>query len=140
MASIVEVWGSPFSKPQALNSKPGEQRVYKNPGERTQAAVFKHRKTIDDLSRTLPIVSSDEEADKNYTPYKTKVREEMTNYAYSPPAFDHDLKLNRILHMIEQNKTGYETASTHDMLLYVFTGIFFIFTFDTFVSLGKRMR
>ena len=30
--------------------------------------------------------------------------------------------------------------ATQDMLLYVFTGVFFLFTLDTFVLLGKSMR
>ena len=42
--------------------------------------------------------------------------------------------------MIEQNQIGYETPATQDMLLYIVTGIFFLFTFDTFVKLGKRLH
>ena len=68
MASIEEVWGSPFPKRQPLSNKSAipekrdaqkEGRVYNSPQERTQATVFKNRKTIDDLTRTLPIVSLD---------------------------------------------------------------------------------
>jgi hypothetical protein len=55
------------------------------------------------------------------------------------PATDDD-KLTRILRLIEQNKTGYERPVVQDMLLYVFTGVFFLFTLDTFVLLGKSMR
>jgi len=107
--------------------------------------MFTHGKAIDDLSRTLPIVQSDEEARKNYRPEKTRVQEHFgaPEFPYAPPSFTggaNDDKLNRILHMIEQNRTGYEPASTHDMLLYVFTGVFFLFAMDSFVSLGKRMR
>jgi hypothetical protein len=51
-----------------------------------------------------------------------------------------DDKLSRILRLIEQNKTGYQPAATQDMLLYIATGVFFLFTFDTFVMLGKSMR
>jgi hypothetical protein len=42
--------------------------------------------------------------------------------------------------MIEQNKVGYEQPSSQDMMLYIFTGIVFLFTLDTFVSLGRRMK
>jgi hypothetical protein len=49
-------------------------------------------------------------------------------------------KLSRILRLIEQNRTGYERPAVQDLVLYVFTGIFFLFTFDTFVQLGKGMR
>ena len=156
MASIEEVWGAPFPKRQPLSNKSAvpekrdaqkEGRVFNSPQERTQAAVFKNRKTIDDLSRTLPIVSSDEEGETNYRPYKSRVQEHFGGMApefpYAAPSFEgaaQELKLNRILHMIEQNRTGYEPAPTQDLLLYVFTGVFFLFTLDTFVSLGRRMR
>ena len=51
-----------------------------------------------------------------------------------------DSKLDRILRLIEQNRTGYAPNTTQDMLLYIATGVFFLFTFDTFVTLGKSMR
>lgn len=49
-------------------------------------------------------------------------------------------KISRILRLIEQNRTGYERPVVQDMVLYVFTGVFFLFTFDTFVLMGKTMR
>jgi hypothetical protein len=49
-------------------------------------------------------------------------------------------KISRILSLVEQNKTGYESASSRDMFLYVLTGVMFLFTFDTFVALGRGMR
>jgi hypothetical protein len=155
MASIEEVWGAPFPSRKPMNQKgPAEPprdahkegRVYKTPVDRSNAAVATHRKTIDDLSRTLPIVITEEDASQNFRPYKSHVREgfKTQEYAYSPPAYQlkepQDDKLNRILKMVEQNKTGYESGSTQDMLLYIFTGIFFLYTLDTFVSLGKSMR
>jgi hypothetical protein len=51
-----------------------------------------------------------------------------------------DDKLTKILKLVEQNKTGYESASSQDMLLYILTGVVFLFTFDTFVTLGKGMH
>jgi len=50
------------------------------------------------------------------------------------------VKMDKILMMVEQNKTGYEPNSTNDMFLYILTGVMFLFTFDTFVMLGKTMR
>jgi hypothetical protein len=49
-------------------------------------------------------------------------------------------KIARILSLVEQNKTGYEPSSGKDMFLYVLTGVVFLFTFDTFVTLGRGMR
>ena len=172
MASIEEVWGKPFPKKAfSMTSKQDsapekrdperEGRVFPTPIHRTQAAIQRNRKTIDDLSNTLPIVTTDEEFDNNYGPAKIGPTKEHftstkagysnpyyptdtgTDFAYAPPAFQeaaYDVKLDKIMRMIEQNKTGYENPSSQDMMLYIFTGIFFLFTFDTFVNLGKRMK
>jgi hypothetical protein len=131
---------------------------------RTNAAIQRNKKTIDDLSKTLPIVENDEEATSNYAPTKVgATKEKMTNwsstkaqytnpyypqdpgldFAYAPPAFQqdaYDMKLDKIMRMVEQNKTGYETPTSQDMMLYIFTGVFFLFTLDSFVNLGKRMK
>ena len=136
-----------------------EGRVAPTPIHRTAAAVQRNRKTIDDLSKSLPIVQNDEEIDTNYAPARVGNTEHFTatkagyskpffpsdpgtSFAYAPPSFQegaHNLKLDRILRMIEQNKTGYETPSSHDMALYVFTGVMTLFVLDTFVNLGRRM-
>jgi hypothetical protein len=73
---------------------------------------------------------------------RTTLREKFTS---SQPAnmvtdFDQSEKISRILRLIEQNKTGYERPAIQDMVLYIATGVFFLFTFDTFVMLGKSMR
>ena len=154
---------SKYSQKEEPRDAEREGRVFPTPVHRTQAALQRHKKTIDDLSRTLPIVGNDEEAESNYGPAKVgNTEEHMTNYsstkagyskpfypsnggtdfAYAPPSFQeaaNDIKLNQIMRMIEQNKVGYETPSSQDMMLYIFTGVFFLFTFDTFVKLGKRM-
>jgi len=136
-----------------------EGRVFPTPVHRSANAMQTHKKTIDDLSSSLPIVQHDEE--DNYAPAKLQSTKEHfgitktsstppfypsndgTEFAYAPTSFQrdaHDVKLSRILSMVEQNQTGYETPGTQDMLLYIFTGVFFLFTFDTFVNLGKRIR
>ena len=172
MASIEEVWGKPFPKKSfSMTSKNDtapekrdpekEGRVFPTPIHRTQAAVQRNRKTIDDLSGLLPIVNSDEEAESNFAPAKigptkenfTSTKTSYTNpytpvdtgtdFPYAPPSFQqeaYDIKLDKIMRMIEQNRTGYEAPSSQDMMLYIFTGVFFLFTLDTFVSLGKRMK
>lgn len=177
MASLEEVWGSPFPKKhhnmaskyykkEEPRDAEKEGRVFPTPIHRTAAALQRHRKTIDDLSATLPIAGSDEDAEANYGPAKvgsSGMTEHMTNqsevkkpyskpfypvdvgadFAYAPPSFQQDalsLKIEKMMRMIEQNKTGYESPSSHDMMLYVFTGVFFLFTLDTFVNLGKSMR
>lgn len=178
MASIEEVWGSPFPKKhQTMASKYGgkgetrdaekEGRIHPTPIHRSAATVMQHSSAISDLSKSLPIGQNDEDVELNYMPARvpssSAQTEKMTNFfatksgsspkwinpdagldfAYAPPSFQNDaneIKLNRILRMVEQNRTGYETPSSHDMMLYIFTGVFFLFTFDTFVNLGRRMK
>lgn len=170
MASLEEVWGSSFPKKhhnmasKHYKAEPPrdaekEGRIFSTPQHRTAAAIQKHRKTIDDLSGSLPIVMNDEEAESNYAPAKVERTEHFSStkagytkpfvdydpgvsFAYAPQSFQqsaHELKLDKIMRMIEQNKTGYETPTSQDMMLYIFTGVFFLFTLDTFVNLGKRM-
>ena len=65
-----------------------EGRVFPTPVHRTAAAVQKHRKTIDDLSTTLPIVKTDEEATSNFAPARvqgTKEHFTSTKGGYSNP-------------------------------------------------------
>jgi hypothetical protein len=170
MAALEEVWGSPFPKKHhSMASKnytkeeprdaEKEGRIAPTPVHRSQATIAKHRKAIDDLSKSLPIADKDEDAEANYGPARIEKTEHFTStkagyskafvpsdpgtsFAYAPPAFQesaHNLKLDRIMRMIEQNRTGYEQPSSQDMILYVFTGLFFLFTMDTFVKLGRRM-
>jgi len=40
---------------------------------------------------------------------------------------------------MERDSSGSET-STHDLLLYIFTGVFMLFVLDTFVHIGKRSK
>jgi hypothetical protein len=172
MASLEEVWGKPFPKKsynmlskhndtEEKRDPEKEGRIFPTPIHRSQAAVQRHKKTIDDLSKSLPIVGSDEDGESNYGPAKVPTTRENftstktsysnpyypsdsgTSFSYAPPSFQeaaYDIKLDRIMRMIEQNQVGYETPSSQDMLLYIFTGVFFLFTLDTFVTLGKRMK
>jgi hypothetical protein len=157
MASIDEVWGKDFGKqtPKPISSKSyvpekrdpvKEGRVSASPQARSTEAIERNRKTIDDLSKSLPIVQTDEDASKNYhggrsVPMASNsgpIREEFA--AYAPPGYQSDHRLIQMLNKLEESKSGVETNSTQDMMLYIFTGIFFLFTLDTFVNLGRRMR
>ena len=116
------------------------------------------KKGIDDLTGSLPIVNDDE--DSNFKADKVPIREDFsatktertppfyrtddgTNFAYAPPSFQqdaNDVRMQRLYHMLDRQNAGSETPVAQDMLLYIFTGIFFIFAFDTFVNLGKNVR
>jgi hypothetical protein len=116
---LTEAHGSPFKVANLMttpaappgNSKKGVQ------------AVVEHMET------TLPL--DKDPATANFTPPVVAAQAAMNN---QPD------KIARILSLVEQNKTGYEPSSGKDMFLYVLTGVVFLFTFDTFVTLGRGMR
>jgi hypothetical protein len=168
-SSLDEVWGTSFPKkshsmthkiqhPEEKRDAEKEARVFPTPQHRSAHSIQKHKKSIDDLSLSLPITNDHDEP--NYKPEVISGKEHFTSnktsytkpyfptdygldFPYSPPTFQmdsHELKLNRIMKMIEESKSGYETPATQDMLLYIFTGVFFLFTFDTFVNLGRRLK
>ena len=89
-----------------------------------------------EVAKSLPLDTSGET--ENFRVQETPLpQRQRVHERFSEP---NDDKLSRILRLIEQNRTGYERPATQDMVLYVFTGIFFLFTLDTFVLLGKSMR
>ena len=109
-------------------------------------------KAADDLVSVLPL--DDDDSTSNFKPtvygdggkkvfqYQGKQRPAgiPVQEAFTAQDDSMKVKMDKILQMVEQNKTGYEPNSHHDMFLYVLTGVMFLFTFDTFVMLGKSMR
>ena len=137
------------------------QKTYNSPTRRTEASVTKHSKLIEDTLKTLPIGDSD----SNYAPallsgaaHSSKNQiEPFSVFEYKPPAvpstgdwsyastpssmgqvLHFDQKLDRMIRMMEG--AGGETPSTHDLLLYIFTGVFALFVLDSFVHLGRIAR
>jgi hypothetical protein len=144
-SSLEDVYGTPF-----------QQRVPVTQ-QRKDAKEIPLEDKVKDKSK--PAVESAVESIKNSIGYDTSA--ETQNFRMdSPPSvaesvrekftasqpvnmvteFDQSEKISRILRLIEQNKTGYERPVVQDMVLYIATGVFFLFTFDTFVMLGKNMR
>lgn len=141
------------------------QKVYNSPTRRTEAALQTHAKLIQDTVKTLPIaennstfapfgggyVSSKNQIEPFYTPpaMVTNYSEPAIpstadwSYASTPPVLGQslhfDAKMDKILRMLEGGAGG-ETPSTHDLLLYIFTGVFSLFVLDSFVTLGKLSR
>ena len=123
---------------RAFGSRPTEQIL---PAKKESA-----QKVVSDLMASLPIDETPPPVNEGFrlrveqpTPVEKRmqVRERFTERPVS--SADED-KISRILRLIEQNRTGYERPAVQDMVLYVFTGVFFLFTFDTFVMMGKGMR
>ena len=135
------------SRTPILESKNADFREAKR---RTNPAATK---TADDLTSVLPIDKDD--SNSNFKPpavygdggqkvfqYAGKQRPAgiPVQEAFAGQDDSMKMKMDKILQMVEQNKTGYEPNSHHDMFLYILTGVMFLFTFDTFVMLGKSMR
>jgi hypothetical protein len=112
-----------------------EGRTFPTPQHRGQNALQKHKKTLDDLTSSLPI--SDDQ-DNNFNPERiSPLKENFSgpdghSFAYAPPQYQmasHELKLQKMIEMFDSIQ-GQETPGTQDMLLYIFTGIFFLYTFE----------
>ena len=146
-ASVEEVYGTPFGKREPA-TQAAEATVRPVMARKSDEAVAKHKSLLDTLTQSLPI-SMDEPNYKASSPYfvnpnrPIQTVEAFSDFQYAPPALEHkqlNEQIKKILYLVEQNKTGYESPSSHDMLLYIFTGVFFLFTFDQFVMLGKSMH
>ena len=144
--SLEEVHGAPFGTrvpitQQQQKSKldqPIDKEMGKTSAEKVQAAVAS-------VTPSLPLDTNPET--ESFTVRPAPIKERMVareTFVDRQPTSHADAaaeeKLTRILRLIEQNRTGYERPAVQDMVLYIFTGVFFLFTFDTFVQLGKGMR
>ena len=150
--SLEDAYGSSFGQRDRLTQ---QQRGTDKPlqasrtlEQRSEDSVKKHKTLIESVKKTIGYDTDPETESFGVPPppppqqQREQARERFTS---SQPAnmvmdFDQSEKISRILRLIEQNKTGYERPAVQDMLLYIATGIFFLFTFDTFVVLGKSMR
>ena len=148
-ATLEEAYGSPFGQRRPITHTSSEKDKSKpefTSIEKTSAeSVRKNQSLVDSLQSSLPL-------DQNPATENFVVRQEAAkrmmgreHFSQSQPAgvyenVEQAEKLNRILRLIEQNRTGYERPAVQDIALYVFTGVFFLFTLDTFVELGKSMR
>lgn len=148
-STLEDVYGTPFGQKvpvtharKDIKEQPIAKPEFGGMAQRSQESIQKNQGIIDSLQKSLPLDTAP--TTENFRVYaeKPKVRESFTT---SQPAsvfegYEQSDKLSRILRLVEQNRTGYERPATQDMLLYIFTGVFFLFTFDTFVMMGKSMR
>jgi hypothetical protein len=144
-----EVYGGAFQK-----RTPITDQSRKDPLEKPLASTVEPNKkglaqAVQDAMKGANIDNTPSaEGFRVYEEQPAQARQQVRErFSQSQPAGVHDGysteqmdKISRILRLIEQNKTGYERPATQDILLYIVTGVFFLFTFDTFVLLGKSMR
>ena len=146
-SSLEEVYGKPFGQRVPVNHQRKDVEPIAKPeftslSQKAEDSIKKNQSIVDSLKDSLPLDTNP--ATESFTPPPPRVtfREKFTT---SQPASvfegsDQSEKLSRILRLIEQNRTGYERPVIQDMVLYIATGVFFLFTFDTFVMMGKSMR
>jgi hypothetical protein len=146
-ASLEEAYGSAFAQrapvthTTASPTKDAPLQASRTLEERGADSIEKHKTLVDSVKKSLGY----EDAAPERAVAVQQRQEVRERFASSQPAnvvveAAQADKLSRILRLIEQNKTGYERPALQDMLLYIATGIVFLFTFDTFVVLGKSMR
>jgi hypothetical protein len=138
--NLEDAYGTPFGQRVPITHQRKDVKEQAKPEftsleTRAIQSVQKNQSLLDTITKTLPL-------DTDKATESFRMREQ---FASSQPAgvfesIEQSDKLSRILRLIEQNKTGYERPALQDMVLYIATGIFFLFTFDTFVLLGKSMR
>jgi len=148
-SSLEDAFGTPFGQRIPVTHEHAD-KAEPAPATRPDQKE-KHSELLKSVEKSLPLDTNPATESFNATPrrplpeapldprlptYRQQVRE---HFGMSGGGGD-DSKLDRILRLIEQNRTGYAPATTQDMLLYIATGVFFLFTFDTFVTLGKSMR
>jgi len=153
-SSLEDAFGTPFGHRAPVtvtSSAPSHPVDQPTQVQKSEQTIAKNKDLIDSVSKSLPL-DTNPQTENFKVPLPEAPLDPSIKLARSPPYFlgrekftlsgggGDDSKLDRILKLIEQNRTGYAPATTQDMLLYIVTGVFFLFTFDTFVMLGKSMR
>jgi hypothetical protein len=155
-SSLEDAFGTPFGQRIPVTKEHPDKESFTT--QKRPDQTEKHAELVKSVTPSLPLDTNPETVSFNATPkplpdapsdprlptfsnpseegFRSRVRE---HFGMSGGGGD-DSKLDRILRLIEQNRTGYAPNTPQDMLLYIATGVFFLFTFDTFVTLGKSMR
>ena len=147
-SSLEDAYGTPFGQRVPITrDQPDSKEAppeFSTSKKKSEENIKKNQSLIDAVQKSLPLdvdpvtESFRVDIEKPAPVKRLEVREKFT--APKQEEDERDDRIARILRLIEQNRTGYERPATQDMVLYVFTGVFFLFTLDTFVLLGKSMR
>lgn len=131
-STLEDVYGTPFGQRVPVTHQ--RKDVKSPPIQPTSTAASAAQSIV----ASLPLDTTP--TTENFTPPPPRRIVAQEKFTQPASVVGDDDKLSRILRLIEQNRTGYERPATQDMILYIATGVFFLFTFDTFVMLGKSMR
>ena len=146
-SSLEEAYGTPFGQRVPVTHARKDVKEQPKPEftsleQKSQQSIEKNQSIVDSLKNSLPL-DTNPATESFYGPPPRRPVQKETFTSQPASVFegsDQSEKLSRILRLIEQNRTGYERPAVQDMVLYIATGVFFLFTFDTFVLLGKSMR
>lgn len=146
-SSLEEAYGTPFGQRVPVTHSRKDVKEQAKPEftsleQKSQQSIEKNQSIVDSLKNSLPL-DTNPATESFYVPPPRRPVQKETFTSQPASVFegsDQSEKLSRILRLIEQNRTGYERPAVQDMVLYIATGVFFLFTFDTFVLLGKSMR
>lgn len=154
-STLEDAYGTPFKQRAPITregrqecGEPSAKPEFTTFEKKSQESVRKNQSTVDSIKDSLALdtnPATENFVSRQQTPPVQERMQMRERFTESQPAGVYEIpeqadKLNRILRLIEQNRTGYERAAVQDIALYVFTGVFFLFTFDTFVELGKSMK
>ena len=147
-AAVEEAHGAPFGtrtlvarESAAEANAPIAKPEFTSLAQKSKESTEKNQSPIDTITKTRPL--DREPSTETFVSREQPQERRMAireRFVERPVASADEDKIARILRLIEQNRTGYERPAVEDMLLYIFTGVVFLFTFDTFVQLGKTMR
>ncbi len=140
--SLEDAYGGAFPRrlPVQQARKDVTEPAFTSLASRAKETIDKNQSLVDEITRSANIDETPPVEGFAVPAVKERMRVRESFTTSSPTLETESEKISRILRMIEQNKLGYERPATQDMVLYIFTGVFFLFTFDTFVMLGKSMR
>ena len=138
---LEEAYGTPFGAKKTVEETTSRDAPAKpdftSLAKKAEQSKEKNQGLVDSLLKSLPLAGES-------AVQRQQVRETFSGSqpagvyeAGKPTPHDEADKVSRILRLVEQNRTGYERPAMQDIGLYVFTGVFFLFTFDTFVEIGK---
>jgi hypothetical protein len=150
-SNLEEAYGTPFGQRVPVGQARKDDQPIEKPmslEEKSAANLEKNKGLLDSIQDSLPLDKTPATENFRVEQKPHPMHRAREHFIASQPASVladsgagmGDDKISRILRLVEQNRTGYERPATQDMLMYIFTGVVFLFTFDTFVTLGKGMR
>ena len=149
-SSLEDAYGTAFQQRVPISharkdvkEQPIAKPEFTSLAQKSQESIEKNKSIVDSLKNSLPL-DTNPETETFYAPPPRRPVVQKEAFTSQPASvfegMEQSEKLSRILRLIEQNRTGYERPAIQDMVLYIATGVFFLFTFDTFVMMGKSMR